>query len=91
MSKFSDQASGNARVPSASVPRNVRRTADLLRYSAAPIFAVMCVVVSISGDNLALCSTGSITSPISGMAFMYLLMSAIHLGPWLKNLSRMGG
>jgi hypothetical protein len=33
----------------------------------------------------ALCSADA--SPLSGMALMYLLMSAFHLAPWLKLIA----
>jgi hypothetical protein len=33
-----------------------------------------------------LCSAAD-ASPLSGMVPMYLLMSAFHLGPWLKMMS----
>jgi hypothetical protein len=33
-----------------------------------------------------MCAGGG--SPLSGMVTMYALMSAFHLGPWLRLLSR---
>ena len=35
-----------------------------------------------------LCAAMSDASPLSGMVPMYLLMSAFHLAPWLKLISR---
>lgn len=40
-----------------------------------------------SGQPDAICSAES-ASQLSGMAFMYLLMSAFHSGPWLKLVSQ---
>jgi hypothetical protein len=34
-----------------------------------------------------LCMLGQGASPLSGMAPMYWLMSAFHVGPWLKLVS----
>ena len=34
-----------------------------------------------------MCSAGG-GSPLSGMVTMYMLMSAFHLAPWLRLLSR---
>jgi hypothetical protein len=34
-----------------------------------------------------LCAAAQHTSPLSGMAAMYWLMSAFHSGPWLKLIS----
>jgi hypothetical protein len=31
-----------------------------------------------------LCAAAQQTSPLHGMALMYLLMSAFHMPPWLK-------
>ncbi|MDB5584129.1 MAG: hypothetical protein JWR80_9305, partial [Bradyrhizobium sp.] len=61
--------------------------ADFLYLAAAPTFAIMALLSSVLGGGLpdALCSTAS---PLSGMVSMYLLMSAFHLAPWLKLISR---
>lgn len=56
--------------------------AELLRYGAAPTFAVMALVSAGSGGPLDLvCGSGS---PLTGMGAMYTLMSVFHAGPWLK-------
>jgi len=44
----------------------------------------MALLASISAGD-AICSA----SPSNGMAAMYLLMSAFHLPPWLKLVSRL--
>ena len=61
--------------------------ADFLYLAAAPTFAVMALLTSVLGGGPfdALCSSAS---PLSGMVPMYLLMSAFHLAPWLKLISR---
>jgi hypothetical protein len=63
--------------------------ADWLGLAAAPTFAVMALLTSISGGGPAdvLCAAARNASPLGGMAVMYLLMSAFHLTPWLKLLS----
>ena len=66
------------------------RAADFLYLAAAPTFAIMALLTSVLGNGLpdALCSSAS---PLSGMVPMYLLMSAFHLAPWLKLISRRRG
>ena len=59
--------------------------ADWLCRAAAPTFALMALLTCVfSGDAAMLCM-GS--SPLTGMAGMYLLMSAFHLAPWLRVIS----
>jgi len=62
--------------------------AEWLRLAAAPTFAIMALVTGVpSGRPMdMLCSAGH-GSPLSGMAPMYLLMTAFHLAPWLKLVS----
>lgn len=56
--------------------------AELLRFAAAPTFAVMALVSAASGGPLdALCGLGS---PLTGMGAMYALMGVFHAGPWLN-------
>jgi hypothetical protein len=61
--------------------------ADFLYLAAAPTFAIMALLTSVLGGGAAdvLCSAAS---PLRGMVPMYLLMSAFHLAPWLKLISR---
>ena len=60
--------------------------ADFLSFAAAPTFAGMALLTGIFGSGTAdvLCSTTHSASPLIGMVLMYALMSAFHLGPWLK-------
>jgi hypothetical protein len=60
-----------------------------LSLAAAPTFAIMALLTSVPGGGMPdiLCSAAQGASPLSGMALMYLLMSAFHLAPWLKLVS----
>lgn len=62
------------------------RSSNRLYLAAAPTFAMMALLTALLGDGAALCSIAS-TSPLSGMAPMYLLMSIFHLPPWLKLMA----
>jgi hypothetical protein len=64
--------------------------ADWLCLAAAPTFAIMALLTGVlgGGQMAMMCSTAADASPLSGMAAMYLLMSAFHLTPWLKLISR---
>ena len=57
-------------------------------FAAAPTFAIMALltVVFDSGSPSVLCSTAS--GSLDRMVPMYLPMAALHLGPWLKLISR---
>jgi hypothetical protein len=61
-----------------------------LRLAAAPTFAIMALVTAALGSGVSdmLCSAMHDASPLGGMVPMYLLMSAFHLSPWLKLVSR---
>ncbi len=61
---------------------------DWLYLAAAPTFAIMALLTGALGGGPvdALCSIAG-ASPLSGMVPMYLLMSALHLAPWLKLIS----
>lgn len=63
--------------------------ADWLGLSAAPTFAIMALLTGVHGGGAPdmLCSAAKDGSPLSGMAAMYLLMSAFHSAPWLKLVS----
>ena len=60
-----------------------------LCLAAAPTFAIMALLTGVVGGGSAdmLCSATRDASPLSGMAPMYLLMSAFHSAPWLKLIS----
>ena len=63
--------------------------ANWLSLAAAPTFAIMALLTGVLGGGPPdmLCSTAQNASPLSGMAAMYLLMSAFHSAPWLKLVS----
>jgi hypothetical protein len=65
--------------------------ADWLSLAAAPAFAIMALLTGFFGGGAmdALCSAGHGGLLLGGMAPMYLLMSAFHVGPWLKLISRL--
>ena len=66
-----------------------RAAADWLSLAAAPTFAVMALLSCVTGgDADMMCSAAHAVSPLSGMVPMYALMSAFHLAPWLKLISR---
>ena len=63
--------------------------ADWLCLAAAPTFAIMALLASaLGGPPAMLCSAAHDASPLSGMVPMYVLMSAFHLTPWLKLVSK---
>ena len=66
-----------------------RGAADWLCLAAAPSFAIMALLTGVLGGGPTdmLGSAAQHASPLSGMAPMYLLMSAFHLAPWLKLIS----
>ena len=63
--------------------------ADGIPFAAAPIFAAMALLTAVSGGAPdALCAAMQGGSPLSGMVPMYLAMSVVHAGPWLKFVAR---
>ncbi|WPO39987.1 hypothetical protein [Tardiphaga sp. 42S5] len=62
--------------------------ADWLCLAATPAFALMALLTGVldSSSPDLLCST-SRSSPWSGMAVMYALMSLFHTVPWLRLIS----
>jgi hypothetical protein len=63
--------------------------AKWLRFAAAPTFTIMALLTAVPDSGLAnaLCSAAGGLRP-GGMASMYVLMAAFHLGPWLTLVSR---
>ena len=60
-----------------------RAAAEWLGLAAAPTFATMALMTAcLGGGAEPLCSAHA--SLMSGMAPMYLMMSAFHAGPWLR-------
>jgi len=62
-----------------------------LSLAAAPTFATMALLTVARGGGMqdVLCSAAPDESPLTGMVPMYILMSAFHLAPWLRLLSRL--
>jgi hypothetical protein len=56
-----------------------------LSLAATPTFAIMALLTGVFGGQTdMLCAALQGTSPLNGMAAMYLLMCAFHLAPWLR-------
>ncbi|MEI9408015.1 MULTISPECIES: hypothetical protein [Mesorhizobium] len=71
-----------------AAPRGI---ADWLCLAAAPTFALMALLSRLQGGDTAMPCMGAspLAGPIlTGMPAMYLLMSAFHLAPWLRVISR---
>lgn len=64
-------------------------TSNWLSLAAAPTFAGMALLTGIHDGSMpsVLCSAGQGAFPLTGMASMYLLMAALHVGPWLGLLA----
>jgi hypothetical protein len=60
-----------------------------LSLAAAPTFAIMALLsIVVRDEQLAqICSTAHGASWLIGMVPMYMLMSAFHLGPWLRVIA----
>jgi hypothetical protein len=59
-----------------------------LGLAAAPTFAAMALWTGLfSGRPDTLCIAMPGASPLGGMTAMYLLMSAFHIGPWLRLIA----
>ena len=63
--------------------------AKWLSLAATPTFAIMALLTGVVGGGPpdGLCAAAQDASPLSGMAPMYLLMSAFHSAAWLKLVS----
>ena len=60
---------------------SARTASEWLSFAAAPVFAIM-ALVSGGGDMPGM----AMSSPLNGMAAMYVLMSVFHAAPWLALL-----
>ena len=84
MSDVHTSADGTVRESTEAAPR---RVADWLCLAAAPTFALMALLSCLQRGDAAMLCMGANASPLTGMAAMYLLMSAFHLAPWLRMIS----
>ncbi len=66
---------------------------DWLGLAATPTFAALALITGLfdGGPHEALCAAMPDAVPLSGMAFMYLLMSVFHTAPWLRLVARWRG
>jgi hypothetical protein len=62
--------------------------AGWLRLAAAPTYTFMALFIAVFGESPKdmLCMAMH-ASPLSGMVWMYMLMSIFHVSPWLKLMS----
>jgi hypothetical protein len=65
-----------------------RGAADWVCLAAAPTFGAMALLTGVlgGGPRDMVCSATP-ASPLTGMVSMYLLMSAFHSPPWLKEIA----
>jgi hypothetical protein len=64
------------------------RVIQWLSLGAAPAFAVMAVVTATQPTGMpGMCPAMADPSPLTGMVPMYVLMSVVHVTPWLKLLA----
>jgi hypothetical protein len=61
--------------------------ANWLHLAATPTFAIMAALTGLDGSPMDKLCSAAPGVPLSGMSLMYLLMSAFHLGPWLKLIT----
>jgi hypothetical protein len=65
-----------------------RVAADWLGLAAAPAFATMALMTAcLGGGAEPLCLASGQSALMSGMIPMYVLMSAFHVGPWLRLIA----
>ncbi|HUZ32742.1 MAG TPA: hypothetical protein VMV19_11680 [Xanthobacteraceae bacterium] len=57
-----------------------------ISLAAAPTFAIMALHTGSQHDMV--CAVAQGASPLSGMAWMYTLMSVFHSPPWLKLIAQ---
>ena len=67
--------------------QKVRAAADWLPLVATPAFGAMALWSGQTGGEATVVCSATGVSPLDGMAAMYLLMSVIHVAPWLKLLA----
>ncbi len=89
---MSDAQCGGSGAGAAHRNAVTRGAAEWLCLAAAPTFAIMALLTGLGTEPPdMLCAAVQHTSPWSGMAPMYALMSAFHAAPWLRLISRRRG
>ena len=85
---MSPRPTGTKRMPGSENAAAVG-AAGWLSLAAAPTFAIMALLTGVLGGGPPdmLCAGAQDASALSGMAPMYLLMSAFHSAPWLKLIA----
>ena len=73
--------SGRMTNPAGSIAAHA---ADRLSLAAAPTFALMALLTATTGSADTICTATPNAFPIGGMVPMYLLMSGLHVAPWLR-------
>lgn len=82
-----DDRSSDANRRSSDANFSSRTIRGAIGLAAAPTFAAMALLSGLYQDELAaICSGGSGALPLTGMVWMYILMSVFHVGPWLRVL-----
>jgi hypothetical protein len=61
-----------------------RDASGWIGLAASPICALMAWLAPSDATHIAICSSAQAMLPVSGMAWMYLLMSLFHVSPWLR-------
>ncbi|MEK1886387.1 MAG: hypothetical protein AAAB35_02160 [Phyllobacterium sp.] len=64
--------------------------AGWLGLAATPTFAMMAFLTASRGGADMVCASAQGVFTLDGMVTMYLIMSAFHLPPWLRLISRHG-
>jgi hypothetical protein len=64
-------------------PWRARDAAGWIGLAATPAFALMAWIAATDAPRIAICASAS-GMPIGGMAWMYLMMSLVHVSPWLR-------
>jgi hypothetical protein len=86
---MSEACIGGSATPRESGRAAIAGAADWLCLAAAPAFAIMALLTAVldGGQMAMMCGAAQEGSPLGGMVPMYLLMSAVHAGPWLRLIA----
>ena len=70
-----------------NISYSIGKLQAVIGLSASPVFASMALICGIYQDELsAICASGPGALPLTGMVWMYVLMSIFHVGAWLRLL-----